>query len=129
MGWGEKWAEINQTIKNIILASCRKSVILPPKNDYIGRPEKCYFAPKIGQQYYFVSKKIGRKKETMKNIILAGAKKKCYFADGACGIIGLAPNIPLPIIYLPLLPHTHTYIIHFLLYKSLVYVQPQTSYA
>ena len=48
---------------------------------------------------------VNKKKENPEDYF--SGKKKCYFASGACGIIGLAPNIPiLPIIYAPLAPTT-----------------------
>ena len=58
---------------------------------------------------------VNKKKENQEDYF--SGEKKCYFASGAFGIIGLAPNIPiLPIIYAPLAPTTqilvflsHTY--------------------
>ena len=60
-----------------------------------------------------------KKKENQEDYF--SGEKKCYFASGACGIIGLAPNIPiLPIIYAPFAPTTQilvfypTPMIHFI---------------
>ena len=62
---------------------------------------------------------VDKKKENQEDYF--SGEKKCYFASGACGIIGLAPNIPiLPIIYAPLAPTTQilflytTPLIHFI---------------
>ena len=60
---------------------------------------------------------MNEKKENRKDYF--SGEKKCYFASGAFGIIGLAPNIPiLPIIYAPLALTTQIFvfppIIHFI---------------
>ena len=60
---------------------------------------------------------VNEKKENQEDYF--SGEKKCYFASGAFGIIGLAPNIPiLPIIYAPLALTTQIFvfppIIHFI---------------
>ena len=84
------------------------------------------FAKINGQNFYILSglllqvaadKKSSDAYGMNKKKYYCSGEKKCYFASGACGIIGLAPNIPiLPIIYAPLAPTTqilvflsHTY--------------------
>ena len=68
--------------------------------------QKLLFASENGHKSVILPPQNWQKKREDEEYYIGGLEKKCYFADGACGIIGLAPNIPLPIIYLPLLPHT-----------------------
>ena len=66
---------------------------------------------------------VDKKKENQEDYF--SGEKKCYFASGACGIIGLAPNIPiLPIIYAPLAPTTQILVFLSQTYDPFHFSQP-----
>ena len=104
--WGEKCAEIKQTIKNIILASRRNSVILPQKNGQTivfltpkNKQISVILLQKFEEKWYFAPKNWPKKRDDEEYYIGPGGEKVLFCRRAlwhywSCTEYPTAHNIP-----------------------------------